>query len=195
MKRLLLVTSLAAICATTCHAETKMRDVLVQAADAVSPILTRNNVLDCIDFIENKMQAKVKNRFDEWSELTLLTDHSFKMKLNASHLLEGTLINDSLLYLVNTYFGPTADSEVTLVDARTWKQKAIIARPNVNEFLPTDIDPDAAGWLKTLPLMKATISYDKKAVVWELQTDELTKELKEAATGKLKVVEKTLGKQ
>ena len=44
--------------------EVKMRDVFAQAPDIIFPLLTKNNKLDCIDFIENKMRARVKNKFD-----------------------------------------------------------------------------------------------------------------------------------
>ena len=47
----------------------KMRDVFAAMPDSVLGIMTKNNRLDCIDFIENDMEAKVRNRFDGLSRL------------------------------------------------------------------------------------------------------------------------------
>ena len=47
----------------------KMRDVFAAMPDSVLGIMTKNNRLDCIDFIENDMEAKVRNRFDGFSVL------------------------------------------------------------------------------------------------------------------------------
>ena len=51
----------------------KMRDVFAAMPDSVLGIMTKNNRLDCIDFIENDMEAKVRNRFDGFSVLKALT--------------------------------------------------------------------------------------------------------------------------
>ena len=49
----------------------KMRDVFATMPDSVLGLMTKNNRLDCIDFIENDMEAKVRNRglVDAWSQM------------------------------------------------------------------------------------------------------------------------------
>ena len=46
-----------------------MRDVFAQMPDSVLPAVTRNNRLDCIDFIDNNLEAKVRNAFDDYVTL------------------------------------------------------------------------------------------------------------------------------
>ena len=50
----------------------RMRDYFADMPDSILYVMTRNNRLDCIDFIENNMQARVRNRFDAFSELMLI---------------------------------------------------------------------------------------------------------------------------
>ena len=38
--------------------------------DSLSPLLTKVNREDCIDFLESKMKAQVENRFGKKSEMT-----------------------------------------------------------------------------------------------------------------------------
>ena len=54
----------------------RMRDYFADMPDSILYVMTRNNRLDCIDFIENNMQARVRNRFDAFSELKKMTDDS-----------------------------------------------------------------------------------------------------------------------
>ena len=60
----------------------KMRDVFVAMPDSVMPYLTKVNKADCIDFIDSKMRAIVKNRLDNQCEMTRLTDDYTQMKLS-----------------------------------------------------------------------------------------------------------------
>ena len=100
------------------HAQTRMRDVFASAPDSVFPLLTRNNRLDCIDFVENKMPARVKNRLDEVVELQSLTDHYLCLRTSERSQVEMRLLSDSLFCLVNTYEGPAPDSHKGLLAVR-----------------------------------------------------------------------------
>ena len=75
----------------------KMRDVFVAMPDSVMPYLTKVNKADCIDFIDSKMRAIVKNRLDNQCEMTRLTDDYTQMKLSKGYTLEMKLlpVNDS----------------------------------------------------------------------------------------------------
>ena len=98
------------------RAQTRMRDVFASAPDSVFPMLTRNNRLDCIDFIENKMPARVKNRLDDVVELLSLNEHYLCLRTSERSQVEMRLLSDSLLCLVNTYEGPAPDSHIRFFD-------------------------------------------------------------------------------
>lgn len=70
----------------------KMRDVFVAMPDSVMPYLTKVNKADCIDFIDSKMRAIVKNRFDNQCEMTRLTDDYTQVKLSKGYTLEMKLL-------------------------------------------------------------------------------------------------------
>ncbi|MBQ9190594.1 MAG: DUF3256 family protein, partial [Bacteroidaceae bacterium] len=84
----------------------KMRDVFAAMPDSVCPLVTRNNRLDCIDFIENGMEAKVRNVFDEYVTLEVLTADYARFRSSSSSLLEMKLL-------------PTTDSTAVLCLLRT----------------------------------------------------------------------------
>ena len=56
-----LLSAVLLFAAVSAGAQLKMREVFAQLPDSVLPLMTRNNRLDCIDFIENGMEARVKN--------------------------------------------------------------------------------------------------------------------------------------
>ena len=51
----------------------KMRDVFASMPDSILEVMTKNNRLDCIDFIEHGMEARVRNRFDGFTQLKAMT--------------------------------------------------------------------------------------------------------------------------
>ena len=65
-----------------------MRDVFAAMPDSVLGIMTKNNRLDCIDFIENTMAAKVHNRFDGDTELKALTVDYLELQLTKNCRVE-----------------------------------------------------------------------------------------------------------
>ena len=84
----------------------KMRDVFAQMPDSVLPAVSKNNRLDCIDFIENNLEAKVRNAFDDYVELEALTTDYARFRSSASSVMEMKLLpkNDttSVLCVVTT---------------------------------------------------------------------------------------------
>lgn len=166
--------------------QVKMRDVFAQAPDSIFPLLTKNNRLDCIDFIENNMKARVKNRFDTYSELTALTDNYLRLQVTEKSTVEMKLFSDSLLCLVRTYQGPVADSDVFFFDVHWQPAAYTLERPTAERFFQPDADAEVCGMLRQLPLIKATLSPDDTTLTWELQTGELTKEQREKASAALR---------
>ncbi len=96
----------------------KMRDVFASLPDSVLGIMTENNRLDCIDFIENGMEAKVRNRFDGFSVLKTLTADYLDLQLTANCRVEMKLLpcNDSSDYVcvARTYSGPIPETKLSL---------------------------------------------------------------------------------
>ena len=154
--------------------EVKMRDVFAQAPDSIFPLLTKNNKLDCIDFIENNMKARVKNKFDTYSELTALTDDFLQLKVSEKSSVEMKIFNDSLLCLVRTYYGPGADSQVFFYNTQWQPVSYNLERPKADNFFQPDADGEVCGLLRQLPLIKASLNPDDTTLIWELQITELT---------------------
>lgn len=182
---LLLMTSVSAM------AQTKMRDIMAEAPDSIFPMLTKNDRLDCIDYLENGMQARVKNVVDDYAQLEALTADYLRIKLSKASIMEMKLLpreQDTVLYVCRTYYGPVADSDITLYDLQWNVLSCPIDRPSVDAFLPEDVDPDARGFLRGLPLIKATLSSDAPTVTFELQLDALVKQQREQLSDKTRSI-------
>jgi hypothetical protein len=161
--------------------EVKMRDVFALTPDSIFPLMTKNNRLDCIDFIENNMRARVKNKFDTYSELLILTSDYLRLQLSESSTVEMKLFNDSLLCMVHTYQGPGADSEVRFYNTKWQPVSYTLERPKADDFFQPGSDGEICGLLRQLPLIKASLSPDDTTLTWEIQTTELTKAQKKTA--------------
>ena len=161
-------------CCNVSAQQVKMRDVFAQAPDSIFPLLTKNNKLDCIDFIENKMRARVKNRFDTYSELKVLTDNYLQLQASDKSSVEMKLVNDSLICMVRTYYGPGADSQVFFYNTAWQPVSYNLERPKADDFFLPDADGEVCGLLRQLPLIKARLSRDDTTLTWELQITELT---------------------
>lgn len=196
MKRIAISLLLIAL-AIPAFSQLKMRDVLAEMPDSILPLLTKNNRLDCIDFIENNMTARVKNRYDQDSELKRLTTDYMQMQLTAHSSVEMKLLTreqDTLICVVRTYIAPTADSDVVYYNLK-WEEQDIRAeRPQVEEFLEDGADVDAVGLLKSLPFVRASLSPDEPTLTYELQLGELSKQQRQALEGKVHKITQQLYK-
>lgn len=169
------------------HAQTRMRDVFASAPDSVFPLLTRNNRLDCIDFVENKMPARVKNRLDEVVELQSLTDHYLCLRTSERSQVEMCLLSDSLFCLVNTYEGPAPDSHIRFFDVEWHPVPVDVPSLGVKDFwlsVPDSLAQEAdfaARSLSDLMLVRITPSPDEPVLTFSLQTGELTEKEKNLA--------------
>lgn len=161
--------------------EVKMCDIFAQAPDSIFPLMTKNNKLDCIDFIENNMRARVKNKFDTYSELTMLTNDYLRLQQSEKSMVEMKIFSDSLLCMVHTFLGPAADSEVSFYNLKWEPVSYPLERPKADDFFPPETDAEVSGLLRQLPLIKAALSPEDTTLTWELQTTELTKVQKKTA--------------
>lgn len=176
-------------------AQVRMRDVFAELPDSVFPLMTRNNRLDCIDFIENDMEARVKNKFDEPVVLDILTADYLLIHTSKNAYVEMKLVphgNDTLICVNRTYLGPVEDSEVRLYGL-DWKYLRNVARPNVKEFFKSKEQispwiPEMADTIRMvraeaefLTLLKATLSPESNEISWELQIREFSRDIKKVA--------------
>ena len=83
-----------------------MRDVFASMPDSIAPLVTKNNRLDCIDFIENNMEARVRNVLDDYVTLEALTPDYARFRTSTSAFLELKLLpasdSTSVLCLLRT---------------------------------------------------------------------------------------------
>lgn len=172
-------------------AQTLMRDVFAQLPDTILPLLTKNNRLDCIDFIENNMEARVKNKFDEQVILEALSDNYLRIQVSANSSVEMKLfghINDTLICVNRVYKGPVEDSEVRVYSMQ-WSMLYKMQRPEVEQFLiksdSAELNSDTMAIIREeseyLPLIKASLSPDTESITWTLQSGEFTKPIKKVA--------------
>lgn len=85
---------------------TTMKELLKKMPDTVVPLLSHNNVLDCIDFVEHDAHAEVTNRMNGKSEMTELTPTLASFFLTSRSTLTLKYFSnagkDGLIYVVNT---------------------------------------------------------------------------------------------
>lgn len=194
MKKILLFSAFLFV-AVSSVAQVRMRDVFAQLPDSILPLMTRNNRLDCIDFIENGMEARVKNKFNDQVILEALTEDFLLIRTSESSNVEMKLMplgSDTLICVNRIYLGPTEDSDVRLYDIN-WRFVRNVQRPDVLEFFKT-VDsirpwtPEMAdtmdmirGEATYLPLIKASLSAESSEIQWVLQSNEFSKEIKKVA--------------
>ena len=182
MKRLYIFFLLMGLCAGV-QAQ-KMRDSFAQMPDSLLELLTRNNRLDCIDFIENNMPARVRNAFDNYVELKELTPNYLRMELSSADYLELALLegSDSVRYIcwVRTYKGPSEESKVKMYTS-DWKEirdRKILPTLDCSGFWtkPDTVSAEQFDEFKRwvgLPLIKVSLDASKGTLTYALQVDEM----------------------
>ena len=73
------------------------KTLFVNMPDSLSPLLTKVNREDCIDFLESKMKAQVENRFGKKSEMTDLSKDYIRMQMSSQSTwqMKVLALNDS----------------------------------------------------------------------------------------------------
>ncbi len=190
MKKYILYT-LACLFCLAGNAQLSIRDIFAAAPDSIFPLMTQNNRLDCLDFKENNMQARVKNRMDLFTEMTDLTSNYLRIQMTEHSIVQMRLLSasDSTFCLINTYLGPAPDSHITFFRA-DWTPVSIDApQPAVEDFwkpVPDSLKQEAKFAqmsLKDLTLISIdAYSEEEATLTFTLQTSELADEEKKVAT-------------
>lgn len=160
-----------------------MKKVFIAMPDSLTPLLTKVNKEDCIDFLASNMKAEIKNRFDKSSEMKALTEDYLQMQMTENSTLEMKLfpVNDSvkIVCMVKTVCSSACDSEIRFYDT-SWKKEFpksdYLQLPAPQTFyLPTDTVSSEVELIKRkadMHVMKAVLSKDDSSLSFIYTTPE-----------------------
>jgi hypothetical protein len=189
MKKILLL-FVSILCTVSVLAQ-DMKTVFVAMPDSITPLLTKVNKEDCIDFLASDMKAVVKNRFGNVAEMKVLTDDYVQMQISEVSTLEMKLlpVNDStrVVCMVRTVCASACDSSIRFYSSDWSKEldvKDFLQVPSGEDFfLPNDSLTDEAVLARKkadMHVMKAMLSKDDASLTYLYTTPEyLNKEDKE----------------
>ena len=196
MKKILLVTLMSAFHLLS-PAQT-MREVFESMPDSLQALLTRNNRMDMLDFLDSKMEAKVTNRLEGQSVMDTLTADYLKITLTRNTVLEMKLIErgeEKVVAVLHTTAGPVKDSFLQFYTAG-WKEAAnLMEMPPFSAFEQKDrkeLTEEQIQLLEALADMQLTemrLSPDDRILRCQLSLDILTKEDREKAAALVRPVE------
>lgn len=164
-----------------------MKSVFVAMPDSVTPLLTKVNREDCIDFLDSNMKAVVKNRFGNVAEMKVLTDDYVLMQTSEVGTLEMKLLpladSTKVICMVKTVNVPVADSSVRFYTS-DWSQqldvKEFLQFPSMDAFfLPNDSLKDEAILTRKkadMYLMKAQLSKEDTSLTFTYTTPDYLNE-------------------
>ena len=164
-----------------------MKTVFVAMPDSVTPLLTKVNREDCIDFLDSNMKAVVKNRFGNVAEMKVLTDDYVLMQTSEVGTLEMKLLpladSTKVICMVKTVNVPVADSSVRFYTS-DWSQqldvKEFLQLPSMDAFfLPDDSLKDEAILTRKkadMHLMKAQLSKEDTSLTFTYTTPDYLNE-------------------
>lgn len=116
MRYKLYALALLAMVSVMAPARTPIRQWFAEMPDSVMPLLTKNNRLDFMDFIDCQMAAVVTNRLDGKSEMKALTDDYLYIEYTKTSHVEMKLLpvtdTTDVLCLVTTLKAAVEDSHV-----------------------------------------------------------------------------------
>lgn len=138
-----------------------MKDIIRNMPDSITPLLTRNNRLDFIDYLDAGQKAQEKNRLGGMSEMTKLTTTRALIRISQSSVMDFKLLN--------------ADSEprlgiITTVQSDSATYTSIIRYYNLDWQLIQTIIPEKfekCEWNDETDEMKKT-EYNPLALKFEL---------------------------
>lgn len=164
-----------------------VKTVFVAMPDSVTPLLTKVNREDCIDFLDSNMKAVVKNRFGNVAEMKVLTDDYVLMQTSEVGTLEMKLLpladSTKVICMVKTVNVPVADSSVRFYTS-DWSQqldvKEFLQLPSMDAFfLPNDSLKDEAILTRKkadMHLMKAQLSKEDTSLTFTYTTPDYLNE-------------------
>lgn len=173
--------SLISVLSLTSLQAQEAKTLFVNLPDSLSPLLTKVNREDCIDFLESNMKAQVDNRFGKKSEMTELGKDYIRMQMSeqTTWQMKVLALNDStnVICTVSTACAPACDSSIRFFTT-DWKElptSTYITFPAMNDFLnapdSTEIYAyDEARRSADILLLKADFNKDNTELTVTLAT-------------------------
>lgn len=137
--------SLLTLVGSCCLQAQTAKECFLKMPEEFFPYLTATNRADMPDFLSSNMQAKVKNRFDEQTQMLQLTDDYLSMMPDSASLFQIKLLplenGQRIIAMAYTLKGPAADSDLSFYTTE-WKKlpaDSYFQRPSADDFfLPED---------------------------------------------------------
>lgn len=159
------------------------KKLFVNMPDSLTPLLTKVNRADCIDFLESKMKAQVDNRFGNKSEMTDLSKDYVRMQMTpqTTWQMKVLAINDStnVICTINTACAPACDSSIRFytTDWKPLTTSQYVTLPVMDDFLSTPDSTaiyafDEARRSADMLLMKVDLDKENTALTVTLSTPE-----------------------
>lgn len=128
---------------------TTIANVFREMPDSLLPSLTKNNRLDLLDFIASKMEADVKNRFDEHTRLPMMNDKYLKLEISPSSVIEMRLLpvatpidsSNVVVCMAETVGGDEGESTVEIY-SRKWRRLRTVDLPRMQLVFPDTMDAE-----------------------------------------------------
>ena len=184
MKRLLSFI-LCLVISSTLFAQV-VRQAFVNMPDSILSILTKVNREDCIDFLDSHMKAVIKNRFDQKSEMTTLSNDFLRMQLSTNSSFEMKILPTTdtthVICTIQTVCSKVCDSHIKFytINWQPLDSKDYIILPKQTEFEPDSIPSFIADTLSTswptlhaeadILLMQATLADTTSHLVFHYTT-------------------------
>ena len=189
MRKVLLIV-VSVLCGISASAQ-DMKSVFIAMPDSITPLLTKVNKEDFVDFLDSNMKAEVKNRFDGTAEMKVLTEDYTLVQTSEIGTLEMKLlpVNDStkVICMVKTVCASACDSDVRFYTS-DWSKEldaaSLLQRPSADVFfLPNDTLSEEGVLVRKkadMHLMKVSLSKDAPTLTFIYTTpDYLNQEDKE----------------
>lgn len=174
-----------------------MREVFLAMPDSLQALLSRNNRMDMVDFLDNQMEAKITNRLEGQSVMDTLTADYLRITLTATSKLEMKLIqkgDDKQVVVIHTSAGPVKDSAMKCYTS-DWKEtEPLVVLPPFSAFLVhpreelTVEQNQILNGLEDMQLTTMHLSPENTQLVCELSLDILNNEEREKARSLVKPV-------
>lgn len=191
MKKVLftLLVSVFGIMASTAQT-TDIRELFKQMPDSIFPYLTLNNRLDCIDFKESNMEARVANSFSGQTRMEVLNEHFISMWMNNAVTMQMRVLPTTssvddvkaVICMVTTYGTTVKESTVRFFSCkwRPLKTESYVSM-NANELMqqPNNMPDERFQELSRLLepyLIVAKLSEDVDELMLTLSNEALEEE-------------------
>lgn len=124
-----------------------VRTHFLNMPDSITPLLTSVNKADFLDFIDSKMEAKVKNKLDGNSIMKELTEDYLFIQMSSSSSFEIKILphkKSQILAVVETVSAPVKNSYIKFYDA-DWNllpTDEFFTFPTLSSFIIETIEKD-----------------------------------------------------